>query len=288
MKCQKCGVEIPEGKLYCENCGEEITIVPLFEPELETQIDESLHKISDEVLAQTTMNTPKSKKKPHYLGMVVVLVVISLFIGVIALIYLFNSPLYQLNQGNKYVSEENYQKAIVCYEKALLKNPENPVDIYLYMVNCYEKLGYDGQYEEYLLRAIADSGKTQQQELTAYTKLIQFYREGNSFQTINNLLKNCKSDKIRERFKDYLVSTPVFHYEEGTYQEIIPLKITSPEGYEIYYTLDGSEPTKDSNKYSEPIFLDDGNYEFRAVCINEFGVSSDVVIKKYEVIFANK
>ena len=163
MKCQKCGVEIPEGKLYCENCGEEITIVPLFEPELETQIDESLHKISDEVLAQTTMNTPKSKKKPHYLGMVVVLVVISLFIGVIALIYLFNSPLYQLNQGNKYVSEENYQKAIVCYEKALLKNPENPVDIYLYMVNCYEKLGYDGQYEEYLLRAIADSGKTQQQ-----------------------------------------------------------------------------------------------------------------------------
>ena len=288
MKCQKCGVEIPEGKLYCENCGEEITIVPLFEPELETQIDESLHKISEEVLAQTTMNTPKSKKKPHYLGMVVVLVVISLFIGVIALIYLFNSPLYQLNQGNKYVSEENYQKAIVCYEKALLKNPENPVDIYLYMVNCYEKLGYDGQYEEYLLRAIADSGKTQQQELTAYTKLIQFYREGNSFQTINNLLKNCKSDKIRERFKDYLVSTPVFHYEEGTYQEIIPLKITSPEGYEIYYTLDGSEPTKDSNKYSEPIFLDDGNYEFRAVCINEFGVSSDVVIKKYEVIFANK
>ena len=288
MKCQKCGVEIPEGKLYCENCGEEITIVPLFEPELETQIDESLHKISDEVLAQTSMNTPKSKKKPHYLGMVVVLVVISLFIGVIALIYLFNSPLYQLNQGNKYVSEENYQKAIVCYEKALLKNPENQVDIYLYMVNCYEKLGYDGQYEEYLLRAIADSGKTPQQELTAYTKLIQFYREGNSFQTINNLLKNCKSDKIRERFKDYLVSTPVFHYEEGAYHEIIPLKITSPEGYEIYYTLDGSEPTKESNKYSEPIFLDDGNYEFRAVCINEFGVSSDVVIKKYEVIFANK
>ena len=39
MKCPKCGVDIQEGKLLCESCGEEIHIVPDFEPEIENRID---------------------------------------------------------------------------------------------------------------------------------------------------------------------------------------------------------------------------------------------------------
>ena len=80
----------------------------------------------------------------------------------------------------------------------------------------------------------------------------------------------------------------LIHHEEGVYYEIIPLKLSSTEGYNIYYTLDGSEPTRDSIQYTEPIFLDDGIYEFRAICMNEYGVTSDVVTKKYEIIFADK
>ena len=33
MKCPNCGEELKEGYLYCEKCGEEIMIVPDFEPE---------------------------------------------------------------------------------------------------------------------------------------------------------------------------------------------------------------------------------------------------------------
>lgn len=32
MKCRYCGYEIPEGKLICENCGEEVIIVPDYNP----------------------------------------------------------------------------------------------------------------------------------------------------------------------------------------------------------------------------------------------------------------
>ena len=288
MKCEKCGAEIPVGNLYCEECGEEITIVPLFEPEIDTQINESLHKISDDVIEQTTDSSVKAKRRPHYLRLVIVLVLFSLIAGILGLVYLYNSPMYQINRANNFIIEGNYKDAVTCYERALQKNPENPVDIYMYIINCYEKLGYEGDYEEYLLRVISSSQKTELQELTAYSKLIQLYREGNSFQTINNLLKSCKSDKIVERFKTYLVSPPLFHHEEGVYYEIIPLKITSSDGYPIYYTLDGSEPSRDSTQYKEPIFLDDGVYEFRAVCINEYGVASDVITKRYEIIFANE
>ena len=32
MKCRYCGQEIPEGVLYCENCGQEVRIVPDYNP----------------------------------------------------------------------------------------------------------------------------------------------------------------------------------------------------------------------------------------------------------------
>ena len=42
MKCPNCGNEIKEGHLICEVCGNEIRIVPDFEPEIENSITEVL------------------------------------------------------------------------------------------------------------------------------------------------------------------------------------------------------------------------------------------------------
>ncbi len=42
MKCPHCGNELKEGYLICEKCGEEIRIVPDFEPEIENSITETL------------------------------------------------------------------------------------------------------------------------------------------------------------------------------------------------------------------------------------------------------
>lgn len=289
MKCTKCCATIPDNKLYCENCGEEVNIVPLFEPEVETRLDENLHKISNEVMEDVTVNNGgRKRRKKHYLTIVLIFVFFSLIAALIGLQYLFNSPEYQCNKGNRYLYSEEYKKAVPCYEKALSKNPENSIEIYLYLVKCYEKLGYDGKYEEYLLRVINSNQADEIQLITAYSKLIAMYQEGNSYQTINNLLKTCNNEKIVTRFKQYLVAAPTFSYKEGNYQEIIPLKIHSSDGDKIYYTLDGSEPNTDSFLYTEPIFLDDGIYHFRAVCIDEHGVRSDVVDMTYEVIFATK
>ena len=32
MKCRNCGHKIPDGKLYCEYCGEAVQIVPDYNP----------------------------------------------------------------------------------------------------------------------------------------------------------------------------------------------------------------------------------------------------------------
>ena len=39
MRCPKCGAELPDGFLYCEKCGEEIHVVPDYDPTLDVAID---------------------------------------------------------------------------------------------------------------------------------------------------------------------------------------------------------------------------------------------------------
>ena len=39
MLCEHCGVEIPEGKLYCPGCGQPLQIVPDFDPGFDDQIE---------------------------------------------------------------------------------------------------------------------------------------------------------------------------------------------------------------------------------------------------------
>ena len=46
MQCPKCGAQMPDDKLYCEKCGEEINIVPDFEPEIENKIEETLSNVA--------------------------------------------------------------------------------------------------------------------------------------------------------------------------------------------------------------------------------------------------
>lgn len=47
MKCPKCNQELNDGQLYCEACGEEIKMVPEFEPEIENSIEETLLGVAD-------------------------------------------------------------------------------------------------------------------------------------------------------------------------------------------------------------------------------------------------
>ena len=57
----------------------------------------------------------------------------------------------------------------------------------------------------------------------------------------------------------FQTEAPSFDLEEGTYSEEQTLAVTAPEGAEIYYTLDGSEPREDNGLlYDGPLTLTEG------------------------------
>lgn len=88
-----------------------------------------------------------------------------------------------------------------------------------------------------------------------------------------------------ETYSYLLVSEPQFSHEAGFYKEIIPLKMYCNEDEKIYYTMDGSVPTIESNLYSGIIFLEGGEYEIKAVCVNKYGIIGKVITKEYQIEF---
>jgi hypothetical protein len=85
------------------------------------------------------------------------------------------------------------------------------------------------------------------------------------------------------KYQEYLALPVSFSYEEGNYIGTVPLKLSSGSKGTIYYTLDGSNPGTASNKYTGPIFLEEGEHTVSAFFMNEYGVQSEVVTKNYNI-----
>ncbi len=130
MKCEKCGAELQQkdDKLVCPNCGAEY--VEQAQPATET---------ASEYI------TPRgfSSKKNIIIIILTAILVLGLGAGITA-IAVTNSPSFRVSQGidlaERYLSEQNYEQAIIEYEKVLEIEPMN-VDAYLGLAKVYEKMG---------------------------------------------------------------------------------------------------------------------------------------------------
>ncbi len=284
MKCVKCGAELPEGKMYCEKCGEEVYIVPDFDLEVESQIDETMNQIMDDIDEKKALQNVRKKKKHSFFLWLMIIVTIGIGVAIYALWFLFTSTEYRLNRGNYYANLGDYHRAIEYYEMIIADENDN-IPVYWKITESYNKLN---NYEEYevCLYKIAESPYSDENDVFhAYRSLISLYIEKNDYQKIDSLLKYCNNVNVIETYSYLLVSEPVFSHEAGFYKEIIPLKIHCEEGETIYYTLDGSVPTTESTVYNGIIFLEDGEYEIKAICVNQSGISSGVISKEYQIEF---
>ncbi|MDL2300758.1 chitobiase/beta-hexosaminidase C-terminal domain-containing protein [Lachnospiraceae bacterium OttesenSCG-928-D06] len=304
MKCPNCGAEMADESLYCENCGEDIHIVPDFEPELEYSMEQTLKGIKKDVLEEERKKRKKEKKdekspvkekqnmeeqmllkrkqnKWIFIGSASAIVFVAILIGMITL-YQYHSYDYQLLKANSSMAESQYESAVKHYQRAMELNAED-VEVSFSLAEAYYLKGNKIQYE-YILRGITKrEGVSEEQLERAYSKLITIYREKNDYKTINELILDSNSESIKVSYQEYTAPIPEFNYEEGEYEEIIPLKLSVGTVGTIYYTLDGSIPDKSSMIYTAPIFLDDGTHRINAYFVNEYGISSEVVTKEYQI-----
>lgn len=68
MKCQKCGTDIPEGKIYCEKCGSAIQMVPDYNPVDDISIDTDTPDAQPdmEAISKTDTEEQPQPRKIHW------------------------------------------------------------------------------------------------------------------------------------------------------------------------------------------------------------------------------
>lgn len=288
MNCPKCGAEIETGSLYCTVCGEDIHIVPDFDSEVEQSMQDTLEQIAEEVKDSSGDNVVEKlpKKKKGYFGLLtgLLFLIIIVLAGVIigAWHHMEHSVEYQLARAAECAGRQEYEQAANYYIRAReLGNTDQESQFAL--ADCYYAMDNVGGYENQLLEMIGSGLLSQEQLERAYAGLIQSYRARNDYQTIDELLDDCDNEGIRSMYQNLQAKAPEFGYEEGYYQEIIPLKLSSNTAGTIYYTTDGTQPDTSSQIYTAPIFLDNGEHTIKAVFINQYGLVSDVVTKTYQI-----
>lgn len=305
MKCPNCGAEMKEGTLYCEHCGEDIHIVPDFEPEIEYNIEQTLNDIAKEMTpatsetdAEDTMqetaevqdwddlfgdSVGKHPFRWKFVVLAIVLVVVAIVVTGVGISYShYHSAQYQTKCAREYVKTEEYNQAITCYQRALEIDPEN-INLKFELADIYFQKNNKMEYE-YLLREIAsDAAATTEQLESAYGKLIAIYAAREDYKTINDLLQNCGNVNIMSKYQSYMAMEPEFSLQEGYYTSIQPLKLTTFGSGKIFYTMDGSEPGENSSLYTAPILLENGDYCVKAVYVNENNIYSKVVTKNYHI-----
>lgn len=289
MNCRKCGKEIPEGSLYCEKCGADVRIVPVFEAEVEHTMEKTLSKVFEEAFPEEVVSEEDSGEetlsKTHnhlVLGIVLGTLICIVAIAITIYFYLGNSLEYQLAKGTQLYQNGQYETAIPYLEKAIELDKEN-IDNQIVLADAYLAAKEDVKY-----LGILEGLKVYMEEIPTLRTIIcdryvNFYVAKGDYTSLHKALSEMMTEAVYANYASYIVTEPIFSHSAGYYKEIIPLKLSNSGKGTIYYTLDGSEPTVESTVYDAPIFLNEGNYIVKAVFVSNTGVYSEIITQEYEI-----
>lgn len=297
MLCPQCGVQMKEGKLYCEQCGAEIRIVPDFEPELENSIRETLSTVAEEIRPEEPARQPDPKEvrnrrieedflrenrifsgitsgKRVLITILGAVLMVLLLILLVTFVYQSYSVPYQLGEAERAMDAEQYEQALAYLAKARGLDAADD-RLTLMEAQCYIGLGDQGYAAELLAEAVTVRTMDEDTMNRCYELLIPILDEQEEYERISELLLRSDDTKLQTRFSQYLAMKPEFGYSTGNYEQVISLKLTANTTGTIYYTTDGSTPDRYSEVYTAPLLLDPGEHRIRAVFVNAYGIVSE-------------
>ena len=227
---------------------------------------------------QKRLEAAKRKRRNLLITMFAVL---ALIIAGIVVVYQ-NSYTGMIRKGYNAIQTRDYTAAARYFDRAIVKD-RSGVEAYVGHAEVYiDQEDLDGAEDVYL-----SAIETQPTNERLYQAAIDFYMDTEQPEKIAVLLQNCEDETVLNAVSDYISSAPQFSPKEGTYSEVQEITITSDTGGDIYYTLDGTDPTAETGtKYTEPVLLqNEGATEIRAVAMNSRGIPSVITSGRYTIEF---
>ena len=232
-------------------------------------------RAAEEKRQQIKKRQQMKKKKRRRMIIIIAIAVVALA-GIIGFFLYKNSYSGIVNSGYSYLDEGNYTEAETKFNRAISKDNKR-TEAYAGLAKVYEKEGDLDKAEKVFLTAI----ESQKSNADLYKAAIRFYVDSDQTKKISELLDGCP-DSVLAEVKEYVSDPPKFSLDEGTYEEVQQVSLTS-DGDKIYYTVNGTNPTTSDTEYTEPILLNEGSNEVRAISVNKKGIPSVVVSKTYVI-----
>lgn len=294
MKCIYCGNELDEGDLFCPRCKKAAQIVPdynVYEDDYLKQVlkEENRPKKKRETkhVAVQEPDADRRKQQKKKQMKIIGAVAGTAFVLVLALLVLAaavrsnhaNSVSYQLTQAEKAYAKGNRKEALAYYERALELDPGNN-EIRLKLAELYMELEQEKDAEKLCKLVIRDDKANRR----ACKILIGIYDGDDDLDEILSLYDRV-DESLYQLFDNYMVVPPEFGLDSGTYETAQTLVLRAVKDYQIYYTLDGTDPVTGGMRYDRPLVLDENGktYRVRAVCRNERNIYSEAKERSYTI-----
>lgn len=206
----------------------------------------------------------------------------------ISMLFFYNGNERKLNKANKFLNNEQTSEAVVIFKK-LINNDKLGAEAKYGLAKAYIKMNsykeaekelisllnnkpdyYEGNFELYNLY------KKQNRIEDAY-KVIKKYYDLNKDKNVEILI-----DEVEKQIKNTLVPDVKPNGGEVNLDNYITINV--PKNCSIYYTLDGTKPSKNSKEYNGKIkLIKEGNLTFKIIIINNSNDINNEITYKYNI-----
>lgn len=207
-------------------------------------------------------------------------IIAALILAAGAYILLFHTNVsieQRLSRGDAAIASGNYNRAVRHFEAALEMAGTDP-QISINLANAYKLSGNYTKAEYTLVRAItADPSRT-----ALYVALSRIYVEQEKFLDADQLLTNASNEAVKAELESKRPAAPILTPASGYHSDYISVTASCAAG-RIFITTDGQYPSNENDLYTSPIPLSAGVTTVHALCVDDSGLVSPILMETYTI-----
>lgn len=186
-------------------------------------------------------------------------------------------------EGNLYLDDGEYMKAVVSYKKAMDLGEKDEM-VLEGSAEAYHALEFYDEEKgtrEMLAESCPDNLDNWMELVMLKIKLDELEEAKD---LVADLLTKYDDKELERLYHQMNIEDPVFSLEAGNYDTYQLLELQElPDNATVYYTLDGTEPDTFSNVYEDGIILSYPENTVKAKAVGFMGYESNVVELNYKI-----
>ncbi len=183
---------------------------------------------------------------------------------------------FYVSRAEAAAAQGRYDRAVRLYSRAWDLNAEDP-SLAIDLANAYKQAGNYTKAEYTLVSAITLLPDC----LDLYLELSRIYVEQNKLLDADQMLSRTANEAIQEQLSALRPDPPEIQPESGSYTEYIDVSLSYADG-DAYLAVDGDYPSLETDLYTGPVTLDQGETTVVAMVVAD-GLVSEAVTAGYTI-----